>query len=209
LPGRQVALAPRTIEQQEKSGSGGLSLRGPKQRLSTLRPQTRVLPRESEPRPWSATTPRKHRPSVLPGKDGQRGGPGAISPPWKSGRVLPRVDQKQARPAAVSCRRLREGSNRTALGPASPTTCNIGFASTSCEQLLRSAEESKTNRPPSGLLKENQKPSTQILESPFWRSCHQVFSQLLCERGALAVDLRVVRPLPQSENPASPRCRAP
>src|SRR5258708_35384975 len=34
----------------------------------------------------------------------------------KSGGILPRVDQNQAGPATVSCARLEEGSDRTAVG---------------------------------------------------------------------------------------------
>src|SRR6266852_1589875 len=71
---------------------------------------------KSEPRPGTGETGRKRGGPGIPGKNGQRGSAVAISPPRKSGGVLPRVDQEQAGSAAVPRTPPGESSDRTALG---------------------------------------------------------------------------------------------
>ena len=86
------------------------------QRLRALHPQTRVLPGKSEPRPRTTTASGKYRDSGVSGEDGQSNSPSAIPSAQPSGRVLSRVDQKQAGSTAVSHARFSESADGDALG---------------------------------------------------------------------------------------------
>src|SRR5580658_4502657 len=111
----QVAAAPRTSQQQE-AGGRHLSVRGQNQRLSTLRPQTRMLSGKSEPRPRDFTSGGERRRSSLPAEDGNRRSAGELPSAWKSRGILSCVDQEQAGPASVSRAWPSEGANGNAVG---------------------------------------------------------------------------------------------
>jgi hypothetical protein len=55
-------------------------------------------------------------PECCPAEDGKRRSAGRLSSAWKSGGILPCVDQKQARPAPVSRAWTPEGENGNAVG---------------------------------------------------------------------------------------------
>ena len=75
-----------------------------------------VLPRKPERRPWTATASGEYRNSGVSRKDGHSSSTSTIPSAQPSGRVLSRMDQKQAGPAAVSCPRFSEGADGNALG---------------------------------------------------------------------------------------------
>jgi len=107
------ALASTRSYQREGTIQGHLEREA---RLRALHPQSRVLPGKSEPRPRTATASGKHRNSGVSGEDGQPSSTSAIPSAQPGGRVLSRVDQKQAGPAAVSRARFSESADGDALG---------------------------------------------------------------------------------------------
>src|SRR6266566_428222 len=85
-------------------------------RLPKLCAQAAVLPGESEAGPFGGSRPRKRGCAGLSTEDGQRRSASAVPPPWKSGGILPRVDQKQVGSATVSRSRVGQGANGVAVG---------------------------------------------------------------------------------------------
>jgi transposase len=107
---------PLRSQGQEEAGSNRLSLRGKIQRLSTLRPEIRMLPGKSEPRPGNSAFGGERRSSSLPAEDGNRRSAGELSSAWKGRGILSCVDKEQAGPAPVSRAWPSESSNGNAMG---------------------------------------------------------------------------------------------
>src|SRR5713226_118338 len=84
--------------------------------LPKLCPQAAVLSGKSEASPFGGSRRRERGGAGLSPEDGQRRSTSAVPPPWKSRGILPRVDQKQVGPAAVSRARVGEGANGDAVG---------------------------------------------------------------------------------------------
>jgi hypothetical protein len=106
---------------------------------------------------------------------------GSVSTAQQSGGVLPRVDQKQAGPAAVSCARLGESSDGDVVGlpdlQFAAVDSSPQAATGSCHELKK---ESKQPDFPSHSRNQSTEQLTPDLF--IWRSCHQVFSQLQSSR---------------------------
>src|SRR5713226_1905496 len=84
--------------------------------LPKLCPQAAVLSGKSEARPFGGSRRRERGGAGLSPEDGQRKSTSTVPPPWESRGILPRMDQKQVGPAAVSRARVGEGANGNAVG---------------------------------------------------------------------------------------------
>ena len=71
---------------------------------------------ENQKQGRSVVRRRKCGRACLSKEDGQRSSANAVPPPWESGGILPRMDQEQVGPAAVSRAGVGEGANGNAVG---------------------------------------------------------------------------------------------
>ena len=115
LSGRQIAAATRTA-QQEEAGHGGLPLRGEgRKTVKVVRANQNVV-RGIRGEAAGCCVCKKARRCWPSGKKWPARKRKAISPSWKGRGVLPRMDQKQIGPAAVSRARSKQSSHGAVVG---------------------------------------------------------------------------------------------